>query len=90
MVLVRQPDTRLRDLAQGLQVTERTASAIIADLTEGGYLAKQRYVGDQHDARRNHYDVDCSVPLRDAMLRHRTVGEFLAFVDDHAPATRQR
>ena len=36
------PGIRLRDIATTLSITERSACAIVTDLTEAGYAAKQR------------------------------------------------
>jgi DNA-binding transcriptional ArsR family regulator len=66
-----QPDTRLRDLASALDVTERTAYGIVADLTEAGYVVKER------DGRRNRYHVQDDAPLVDSISRERTIGEVL-------------
>lgn len=66
-----QPDARLRDLATVLDVTERTAYAIVADLTEAGYVVKER------DGRRNRYHVQTHLPLPDDLASQRTVGELL-------------
>lgn len=65
------PDARLRDVAEGLGVTERTAYGIVLDLTEGGYVIKER------DGRRNRYLIQEDVPLRDTVSRQRTVRELL-------------
>ena len=65
------PDARLRDLAEALNVTERSAYAIVADLTEAGYVVKER------DGRRNRYHIQEHLPLRDSMSRERTIGEVL-------------
>jgi DNA-binding transcriptional ArsR family regulator len=78
------PDTRLRDLASALDVTERTAYAIVADLTAEGYLIKER------EGRRNRYIVQHHLPLPDATSapvhairsRERTVGELLDLLVD--------
>ena len=69
-------DLRLRDLAVALNVTERTAYGIVADLTESGYVVKEK------DGRRNRYHIQEHLPLRDSISRERTIGEVLAlFVD---------
>jgi hypothetical protein len=68
------PDTRLRDLAEVLDVTERTAFGIVADLTEAGYVVKTR------EGRRNRYHVQHDLPMRDTISRERTVGEMLALL----------
>ena len=71
LFLAGQPDARLRDLASALGVTERTAYGVVADLTEAGYLVKER------DGRRNRYHVQRDLPLRDDFGRDRSVGELL-------------
>jgi hypothetical protein len=45
------PGIRLRDIAATLGITERSACAIVTDLTEAGYAAKQR------EGRRNRYQI---------------------------------
>ena len=58
LFLADQPETRLRDLASGLGVTERTAFGVVADLSEAGYVVKER------DGRRNRYHIQRDLPLR--------------------------
>lgn len=70
------PDARLRDLADALGVTERTAYGIVLDLAEGGYVVKER------EGRRNRYLVQKDVPLRDATTTQRTVRELLELLGD--------
>lgn len=65
------PDARLRDLAAAIDVTERTAFAIVADLAAEGYVVKER------DGRRNRYQIQSEAPLRDPITRYRTIGEML-------------
>jgi Mn-dependent DtxR family transcriptional regulator len=76
IAIARDPDTRLRDLAATLEVTERTAFGIVADLTEAGYLLKDK------DGRRNRYRIVTDVPLRDPISRQRTVGQLLHVLTD--------
>ena len=82
MVIARHPDARQCDVAQRLDITERTASKILAHLCDSGYVTKHRQLGDAVDARRNRYDIIDNVTLHDPFVRHRTVGEFVAFIDD--------
>lgn len=70
------PDARLRDLAVALGVTERTAYGIVADLTERGYVLKER------DGRRNRYQIQTHLPLPEAIGRQRTIGEVLDLLVD--------
>lgn len=75
------PDLRLRDLANALDVTERTAYSIVVDLTEGGYVAKEK------DGRRNVYHIQSHMPVRDSVGRKREIGELLGlFLDGGGPA----
>jgi DNA-binding transcriptional ArsR family regulator len=74
-----QPDARLRDLAVALDVTERTAYGIVVDLTDAGYVVKQR------DGRRNRYEIQAHLPLRDAIVPKRTIGEVLDLLRESAP-----
>jgi hypothetical protein len=76
LFMAHDPEARLRDLAAGLDVTERTAFAIVADLTEAGYVVKQK------EGRRNRYSIQAHLPVRDAISRERTIGEVLAVLGD--------
>jgi Mn-dependent DtxR family transcriptional regulator len=78
------PDARLRDLAEILGVTERTAFGIVNDLTEAGYVVKEK------DGRRNRYEIQEHLPLRETMPRQRTVGELLELLVDFEPPRRSR
>jgi DNA-binding MarR family transcriptional regulator len=59
LCLARDPDMRLRDVAEMVGVTERAAQRILAELVETGYVERVR-VG-----RRNHYTVN-----REQTMRH--------------------
>ncbi|HLY48446.1 MAG TPA: helix-turn-helix domain-containing protein [Solirubrobacteraceae bacterium] len=51
------PAIRMRDIAAEVQITERAAQRIVADLVDSGYLDRER-VG-----RRNRYTVKASLPV---------------------------
>ena len=68
------PGIRLRDIATMLDITERSAFAIVADLTKDGYVVKEK------DGRRNRYSVQPHAPLREAVGREQTVGELLSIL----------
>ena len=79
------PTLRLRDIAQTVGITERTAAQIVNDLAEAGYLAKIR------DGRRNYYEVHKDLPLRHPQHRHRTVGELIRFLEARPePVSRRK
>jgi len=48
---------RMRDIAVHLEITERAAQRIVADLVEAGYVDRER------DGRRNHYSVHTHLPF---------------------------
>ena len=70
------PGVRLRDIAASLNITERSAFGILADLAEAGYVVKEK------DGRRNRYHIQAHLPLPEPVGRERTVGEVLALLAD--------
>jgi MarR family len=71
------PGARLRDLAASLGITERSAHAIVADLTQAGYVVKQK------DGRRNRYRIEAHLPLPEPGTREPAIGEVLAVLLGH-------
>ncbi len=65
------PGVRLRDIAGAVGITERSAFAIVRDLTEAGYVLKER------EGRRNRYEIQHDLPLEEALGRERTIGELV-------------
>jgi DNA-binding IclR family transcriptional regulator len=65
------PGARLREIAAALDITERSAYAIVTDLAEAGYVVKTR------DGRRNRYRIQEHLPLHESVARERTIGEVL-------------
>ena len=65
------PDARLRDVAERVGITERTAFRLIGELEEAGILERAR------EGRRNHYVINTEAHLRHAIEEHCTVGELL-------------
>ena len=84
LFIAAQPDARLRDLAASLDVTERTAFGIVTDLTDAGYLVKEK------EGRRNRYEIQVHLPLPEPTSRKRTVGELLELLVDFEPAPKNR
>jgi DNA-binding IclR family transcriptional regulator len=76
LFIATQPNARLREVADVLNVTERTAFGIVADLTEAGYVLKER------EGRRNRYQIQHHLPFPDHRYRERTIGELLALLAD--------
>jgi len=71
LCIAHDPGVRLRDIAADLEITERSAYAIVSDLADAGYVVKER------DGRRNRYIVQDHLPLPESTVRARTVGEVL-------------
>jgi DNA-binding MarR family transcriptional regulator len=72
--LAQEPHLRLRDVAQRVGITERAVQRIVSDLEAAGVLRRLR------DGRRNHYEIDTTLPLRHPVEAHRTVKDLLAMV----------
>ena len=83
-VISADPTTRLRDIAETVGITERTAAQIVNDLERAGYLTKSR------DGRRNRYLVHEGLPLRHPQHRHHTVGDLIRFLQASAPSSNRR
>src|SRR4029079_6819515 len=58
LCIARDPDMRLRDIAQSVAITERACPRSVCDLVEAGYIARER-VG-----RRSHYRLNGEVRMR--------------------------
>src|SRR5882762_7769016 len=84
LCIAHDPGLRLRDMAEELGITERSAFAIVTDLTEAGYVVKER------DGRRNRYQIQDHLPLREAVIRERTIGEVLDLLVDTNTHRRAR
>jgi predicted DNA-binding transcriptional regulator len=74
LLIARDPGIRLRDIADRVGITERSAYAIVLDLAEAGYIVKEK------SGRRNRYQIQAHLPLPEPTSRERTVGEVLALL----------
>lgn len=82
LVLARDSEARVRDIAAAVGVTERAVQRILAELEEGGVIERER-VG-----RRNHYRLNIDRPLRHPLEANHTVGELLTTLLD--PPSRKQ
>jgi DNA-binding MarR family transcriptional regulator len=69
--LAENPDTRLRDVAQRVGITERSALRLVTQLEQGGILLRVK------EGRRNSYVIEPNEQLRHPIEAHCTVGELL-------------
>ncbi len=65
------PTLRVRDLADRVGITERAAHRILTDLTQSGYVAKER------EGRRNRYRLNLDHPMRHPLERLKPVHDLL-------------
>ncbi len=72
--LSRDPNARMRDVAEAVGITERAVQQIVAELVGQGYLRKVK-VG-----RRNRYEVAGMTHLRHDLEAHVTVGDFVGLL----------
>jgi hypothetical protein len=69
--LARDPQLRLRDLADQVGITERAVQGIVSDLVTAGCLTRHR------EGRRNRYDIVADRPMRHRVERQHVVGDLL-------------
>src|SRR3954449_9939037 len=74
LCIAAEPEIRLRDVADRVGITERAVQRIVADLEEGGYLARAR------EGRRNRYEIYPRLQLRHPVELHCRVGALLDMV----------
>ena len=75
LCLHRDPNVRLRDIAQSVGITERAAQRIVADLIESGYVESER------NGRRNHYRINTDIAMRHPAQRGHEIGELLELLE---------
>jgi predicted transcriptional regulator len=78
LCLARNPEIRLRDVAQRVGITERAAQRILADLVHSGHVDRVR-VG-----RRNHYTVNRDQAMRHAAQAGQEIGGLLDLLEPNA------
>ena len=76
LIIAREPEIRLREVAVRVGITERAVQRIVADLEEGRYLEHERI------GRRNRYLVHRDRPLRHPVEAHRDIGTLLSLIFD--------
>lgn len=78
------PGVRLRDIATTVGITERSAFGIVTDLAAGGYVVKEK------DGRRNRYQIQPDLPLKESVAEERTIGEVIAALVESDNRGRRR
>ena len=78
LCIARDPDIRLRDVADFVGITERAAQRIVTELVDAGYLERAR------EGRRNRYRLNPDVPLRHPLDRSHAIGDILDVLNSTA------
>jgi DNA-binding transcriptional ArsR family regulator len=74
LAMARKPEATVCELAETLQVTERSVYRILADLQKAGYVERQK-VG-----RHNRYEINPAVPLGDVSVENQLVRDLLQLI----------
>ena len=75
LCIARNPDTRVREIAETVGISERGAHQIVADLVNAGYVRRARI------GRRNHYAIETKTALKHTPVRHRRVASIVALLE---------
>ncbi len=78
--LARDPESRLRDVAADVGITERAVQKIVRDLQDGGMVSVTKH------GRRNRYHINLKQTLRHDLESHCTLSELVKFIDVNKPA----
>ena len=70
LLLHKEPDLRMRDLALQVGITERAVQRIVHELVEENYLTVSR------NGRRNHYEPNLGARLRHPLESGVTIAQF--------------
>jgi predicted ArsR family transcriptional regulator len=79
LCIAEDPDVRIRDIAQDLEITERATQRIVGDLCQAGYLERDR-VG-----RRNRYALADHLPVTLPVRRVVTLSSLLSVLAGGGP-----
>ena len=71
LCIARGPDMTLREIAEQVGITERAVQRIICDLSEAGYVSRQRH------GRQNSYELHPDALLRHSLVSGSTLGDLV-------------
>jgi predicted transcriptional regulator len=71
LCIAEDPNSRLRDLASRVQISERAVKRIVADLERTGYISRHRF------GRRNQYELHEDTPIHSPMTKTLPAGDLL-------------
>ena len=71
LAIAKDPEIRVRDIADIVGITERAAHTILQDLADEGYVDVIK------EGRRNVYEIHPDLPFRHPQLRDHDIGEIV-------------
>lgn len=75
LCIARDPEVRLREVADHVGITERAAQRILADLVEAGFVTRER------TGRRNLYAINRDLQMRHPAQFGHEIGELLELLE---------
>lgn len=76
LCLAKDPQLRMRDVAERVGITERAVQRIVAELADAGYITRTR------DGRRNRYEINGDRPLRHSVEGHQSLDALIRLMLD--------
>ena len=80
LALARDPNATVAELAEAVEITERSAYRMLADLQKEGYVRRRK------SGRQNSYEINPNLPLLDPTVENGLVRDLLRLVDDEVEA----
>ncbi len=75
LAIARDPDPRVKEIADAAGITERYAYRLLSDLQKAGYVRRSRH------GRCNVYRVNPDLALGDPVVEEQSLGELLRLID---------
>lgn len=76
LALARDPNATVAELAEAVEITERSAYRMLADLQREGYVRRRK------SGRQNSYEINPNLPLLDPIVENGLVSDLLRLVDE--------
>jgi DNA-binding transcriptional regulator LsrR (DeoR family) len=84
LALAQDPNATVAELAEAVEITERSAYRMLADLQKEGYVRRRK------NGRHNSYEINSNLPLRDPTVGNGLVSDLLRLSDDEVEAHLSR
>jgi DNA-binding Lrp family transcriptional regulator len=84
LCIAEDPEVRMRDIAAEVDITERAAQRIVADLVDSGYVNRQRI------GRRNRYSIRVGLPISLPAQRDVDLKSLLSVLLPNGPSAERK